>query len=127
MTKVAFTHPALYCEITDTPRTLYLPAQRIICPECNGYGSHFRRDLDENMMLATMREEGDWEGLADYDAGDYNEVCHRCDGRNVVDEINWDYFRAEYPEEAQQVDEYNHQACIDAKYEAHERRMLGGY
>jgi hypothetical protein len=54
-------------------------------------------------------------------------MCNGCNGRSVVDEINLDYFRAEYPEEALRVQEYERQARIDAKYEAHERRMLGGY
>ncbi len=126
MKKVAFTHPALYCEITDTPRTIYLPAKRILCPECNGEGIVFEYGLDEQKMLDTMREEGDWEGLQDYDAGNFHVMCNRCNGRSVVDEINWDYFRAEYPDEAQQVREYERQAYIDARYEAHERRMLGG-
>lgn len=55
-----------------------------VCPECNGHGTHFRRDLDENAMVESMREDGDDEGIDRYYSGAFDEVCNECYGKRVV-------------------------------------------
>ena len=63
---------------------------KIVCPTCNGTGSHFRRDLDENALIDNIQEDGDDEGMKSYLSGDYDQVCTNCRGNNVVNQIDWD-------------------------------------
>lgn len=104
---IRFTHPALYNEETEQEVVLNLPARRIVCPTCNGYGHHFRTDLDENSFVREIREERDEEGWQMYLAGYFNQACSQCQGEKVIDSIDWEYFRSVYPNEAKEVSEWN--------------------
>lgn len=68
---------------------ILVPAKKIVCPTCNGNGSHFRTDLDENLLIDGMREDGDEEGIESYQGGAFDQVCTQCNGKNVVDDV-WD-------------------------------------
>lgn len=69
---------------------LVIKAQRIVCPECNGEGKHFRRDLDENDMIASFREDGNDDGYDAYLNGAFDQICNQCKGEKVLDEPIWD-------------------------------------
>lgn len=68
---------------------LVLNAERILCPTCNGYGHHFRSDLDENAMVDSFREDGDDDGYSAYRGGAFDQRCEQCNGNKVVDEPIW--------------------------------------
>jgi hypothetical protein len=123
MKKIKFTHDALYNEETQEQITLYLPSTRIVCPTCNGYGHHFRRDLDENALIREMRQEGDEEGFQMYQSGYFDETCSECKGQKVLDEIDWDYFHSQYPEEAKAVSDWNRELRESEEEREWERRM----
>lgn len=65
-------------------------SSRIVCPTCNGNGRHFRRDLDENLMVDSFREDCDEDGFNAYRNGAFDEVCTECNGNNVIDDVDWD-------------------------------------
>jgi len=65
-------------------------AKRIVCPTCQGNGTHFRTDLDENAMVDSFNEDGDDDGFMAYRRGAFDQVCTECNGRNVVDDVDWD-------------------------------------
>jgi len=123
MKRIAFTHSALYNEETEEQIILHLPSMRVVCPTCNGYGNHFRKDLDENALIREMHEEGDTEGFQMYRAGYFNQICTQCHGEKVIDQIDWEYFHSEYPKEAKAVSEYNQQVRQWEEESEWERRM----
>jgi DnaJ-class molecular chaperone len=65
-------------------------ATRVVCPTCDGTGSHFRRDLDENLMLDGIREDGDEDSMEAYMGGAFDQICTECNGDNVVLQVDWD-------------------------------------
>ena len=123
MKKIKFTHDALYDEQTEEQITLYLPSTRQVCPTCNGYGHHFRRDLDENALVREMNQEGDQEGFDMYRAGYFDESCTQCKGQKVIDEIDWEYFQNEFPKEAKAVSDWEREEREYSRYAEQERRM----
>jgi hypothetical protein len=64
--------------------------ERIVCPTCNGNGNHFRKDLDENEMIKSIQEDGDEDSMEAYQSGAFNQICTECNGRNVIDQVNFD-------------------------------------
>ena len=118
----AYTHPAIDNEIK-----MYVATRKEVCPCCGGNGSHFRSDLDESRLIDSMDEDGDFDGLEAYRKGSYDQICERCCGRNVVDEIDWDSFRETYPNEYREIQAYEESARQDRLYEIQERRYLGCY
>ena len=123
MKKIAFTHPALVCPTTDKQITLYLPATRIVCPTCNGYGHHFRSDLDENGLIDSMKEDGDYEGINMYYKGAFDQNCSECKGQKVLDEIDMKYFYEEHPKEAKAIDDWEREEMEYVRYAEQERRF----
>jgi DnaJ-class molecular chaperone len=123
MKKIQFTHPALYNEETQEQVTLNLPARRVVCPTCNGYGHHFRNDLDENSFVRECFEERDEESLYLYKAGAFNQTCSECKGQKVLDEIDWDYFNSQYPNESKMVSDWDYQQMQWEQEREWERRM----
>jgi DnaJ-class molecular chaperone len=122
MRRIPFTHPCLYTEEAGAI-TLQLPATRIVCPTCEGYGNHFRRDLDENALVREMMLEHDREGLEMYRAGYFNQKCEQCRGEKVLDDIDWKYFKEEYPEHYKAVNDYKNRMWEDEANRAWERSM----
>tara|TARA_R110000803_G_scaffold45305_1_gene95512 strand:- start:368 stop:748 length:381 start_codon:yes stop_codon:yes gene_type:complete len=64
-------------------------SKKEVCYTCDGNGEHFRKDLDENAMVNSLREDGDDDGYAAYRNGAFNQVCTECNGENVVDKVDW--------------------------------------
>ena len=76
-------------EIINPNGEFYFESKYKVCHECNGHGTHFRRDLDENALYKSMVEDGDYEGIESYQCGSFDEVCHTCHGKRVVDEFQF--------------------------------------
>lgn len=91
--KINYQHNALkyhnpitgeYNEDLNEDGILKVLATYEVCPQCDGHGSHFRSDLDENNLVDNMREDGDDEGIEAYYQGAYDQVCNQCNGNRVV-------------------------------------------
>jgi hypothetical protein len=123
MERFKLTHPALkYVEHPDHDGSdhIWVPGQMIVCPTCQGTGSHVRHDLDDSALVDSMREDGDEEGLRAYFRGAFDERCTECDGENVVLAPYWE----SVPEWAQKaIESWEESRRIDAAIEAAERRM----
>lgn len=78
--KHKFSHPAL-------EEAIYVSAQYVVCPCCNGNGTHFRKDLDESALIESMELDGDYEGLEFHSKGAFNQLCMSCNGKRVVYEF----------------------------------------
>lgn len=94
--EIEFTHDAL-------EEVLLLKATRIVCPMCNGTGSHVRHDIDDSGMVDSMREDCDYDGMEEYYRGGFDVVCTTCEGQNVVEELDIASFYQDYPVEAKAV------------------------
>jgi hypothetical protein len=64
-----------------------VPKRRIVCPNCDGTGSHVNRAIDGNGITRDQFDE-DPDFEEDYFAGVYDVPCDECHGRNVVEEID---------------------------------------
>ena len=91
--KINYQHPAFiyydpisgeYNEDVNEDGVLHVEAKYEVCHSCEGRGSHFRNDLDENELVDSMREDGDEEGLYCYYHGYFDQVCSECRGQRVV-------------------------------------------
>jgi len=92
--KTNFYHPSFeYQEEYDFEnlgeKGIPVKSKKIVCPACRGNGTHFRTDLDESRMVDMLEEDGDYEGLESYRNGAYDQTCNQCNGKNVVDEVDW--------------------------------------
>jgi hypothetical protein len=67
-----------------TEGTLFVNGKYEVCTTCDGNGSHFRSDLDENALIDGMREDGDEDGIDSYYAGSFDQSCDECKGKRVV-------------------------------------------
>ena len=95
--KINFKHPALeysnpltgeYDENINWEGEITVEGTYEVCPTCQGNGSHFRSDLDENNLMDGMQEDGDYEGIESYYAGQFDENCTQCYGKRVVERPN---------------------------------------
>jgi hypothetical protein len=66
---------------------ILLPAKRVVCPRCDGSGTHVNPSIDGNGLTAEDFVE-DPDFRESYFSGVYDVRCERCDGNNVVDEID---------------------------------------
>jgi hypothetical protein len=105
-----FEHPAL-------DEVLVVPHHFEVCPTCEGHGTHFRSDLDENDLLRSMYEDGDEDGIENYRQGIFDQVCSECKGKRVIEVPH-------LPDWAQEkIDEWNLDEWESKRYAAMERRM----
>lgn len=87
---------------------LGMPAKRIVCPLCNGKGSHVNPSIDSHGLTREDFDD-DPDFAENYFSGMYDVPCYRCNGRNVclvVDEEKCDkhllaYFRRVEEDERQ--------------------------
>ena len=85
-----------YKEGVNPEGKFYFEFAYVVCNECKGHGTHFRRDLDEDALVQSMLEDGDEEGVENYYRGRFDEVCSKCKGARVVgDYILPDWARKE--------------------------------
>jgi DnaJ-class molecular chaperone len=112
MAKLRLEHPALkYCEEHDGSDFILVDGKMVVCPTCQGTGSHVRHDLDDSAMVDSMREDCDYEGLEAYFGGAFDERCTHCGGENVIlvpdaDSVpDWAQKAIESWEESRRMDE----------------------
>jgi len=122
---IKYTHPAITDEEGDKI-VMPIQAETIVCPECHGGGSHFRRDLDENRLVESMEEDGDEDGLEAYHRGGFSQTCTECKGRNVIQEVNWKEFAKKYPKEQRKINAWHRDEDEDMAYSQSERAFCGG-
>ena len=85
MKQIKFQHPALeYCKENDFKDFILVPGQYEVCPTCQGEGTHVRRDIDDSLLVDSMREDGDDEGIQAYFNGAYDTACTQCGGMRVI-------------------------------------------
>lgn len=61
---------------------LEIPARRIVCPLCNGKGSHVNPSIDSH-GLSREDFDDDPDFRENYFSGMYDVPCYRCHGKNV--------------------------------------------
>lgn len=67
----------------------------IVCPTCNGKGSHVNPSIDSNGLSPEDMDDDQWES---YWSGAYDVICIDCAGKNVVEyfigeaECEWDSY-----------------------------------
>lgn len=64
-----------------------LPCKKIVCPKCSGKGKIVNPAIDGNGLTKEDFDE-DPGFFEDYMAGVYDIQCPKCNGANVVDEID---------------------------------------
>lgn len=57
----------------------------VVCPRCEGEGTHVNPDVDGNGLTSSDLEELGPDFLDDYLGGMYDVTCRRCNGKRVVD------------------------------------------
>jgi len=118
---IRLSHPAL-AEGPGGKSFIMVEGQRIVCPSCNGTGSHVRRDIDDSRLIDSMREDGDDEGIRSYFRGSFDVTCEECKGRNVVDAPIWE----KVPEWARnEIEAWNREEAADRNYSRQERMACG--
>tara|TARA_Y100000310_G_scaffold339792_1_gene433582 strand:+ start:258 stop:578 length:321 start_codon:yes stop_codon:yes gene_type:complete len=62
-----------------------IPTRKIVCPDCEGRGTDANHlgDISDEYLA-------DAEWMQDYKAGHFDQLCPRCKGQNVVDDIDTD-------------------------------------
>jgi len=76
------------------------PAKNIVCPRCDGDGTHTNPSIDGNGLTHSDIEEimvgdGDEDFLDDYFGGRYDVACEECNGKRVILEVDEDMLTAE--------------------------------
>ena len=64
-----------------------LPIIKIVCPTCQGTGSHVNPSIDSG-GISSEEFFHDPDFAADYFSGVYDVTCYQCKGKNVVDAID---------------------------------------
>ena len=121
-----FTHPALCDEETGEPIYLQVPMKKEVCPTCDGHGVHERQDIDMSLVVESMLEDGDTEGLERYYSGSFDGPCFTCGGNNVIDDFDWEYIQKNYPAEYKKIVFYDECEYESQRYSSAERRACGG-
>lgn len=68
-----------------------LPKYKVVCPLCEGEGTHVNPAVDGNGISADeFYHEWDEESRSMYLNGGYDVQCEECLGKNVVDEVDED-------------------------------------
>lgn len=65
-----------------------LPTHKIVCPTCDGKGSHVNPSIDSGGISTSDECWEDEDFRVSYFDGSYDVTCHECGGRNVVDEVD---------------------------------------
>jgi hypothetical protein len=66
-----------------------IPTHVIVCPVCNGKGTHVNPAIDSyGLTREDFNQDPDFED--DYRSGVYDVRCYTCEGRNVVDAVDWE-------------------------------------
>jgi RecJ-like exonuclease len=99
-----------------------LPAKRIVCPTCNGNGSHVNPAVDGHGISPDEFAE-DPEFAESYFQGVYDVACEECHGKRVVDVVAVDELT---PKMRERYERQQDAEAADRREIAAERRMCGG-
>ena len=104
-----------------------LPSYRIVCPRCEGYGTHLNPSMASHAYSATEFDESfDDEQKDQYfkRGGRYDVQCEECQGEKVIDVPDEDACTTvEKKEILKAWKKYQRELDNMAREEAHERRM----
>ena len=73
----------------EIEETYDVPIEFVVCPLCNGKGTHVNPSIDCN-GLTREDFDADPDFAEDYFSGRYDQVCNECHGDRVVADINED-------------------------------------
>lgn len=96
---------------------LLCPAERAVCPACDGDGTELRGSL-KGMAFSSEEMNEDPEFRESYFRGDYDTHCSTCNGNKVVDEADIE----KLPENLQA--DYWRNVEEDQRHEAEERQRI---
>ncbi len=102
-----------------------LPAKRIICPTCDGKGSHVNRAIDGHGLGAEDFDDPDF--AESYFAGHYDVRCEECDGEKIILEIDWDRLTPKMQERVDRQIESDRADDGEARHWDRVARHLEGY
>ena len=101
-----------------------LPVRRIVCPTCDGTGTHVNPSIDGNGISAEDFA-NDPDFAESYFGGHFDVRCHECDGRNVIEVIDEDACKTKlswYKGMLRHFNHLQHESEFRAECDA-ERRM----
>lgn len=104
-----------------------LPTNRVVCPSCNGDGMVSRTDIDSSLIFDSCEADGDHEGMERVRNGEYMKRCDTCNGRNVIDEFDMEFFEEFYPKEFKIYEDWIISEIEDRRYAENERKYCGYY
>jgi len=111
-------------ELIDDHVELVLPAEWVVCHDCQGRGSTYLGWHSREQPAFTeedMHEEGP-DFMEDYISGRYDRQCPECKGRTTTLEISWDSLDEKDPMIKAYMDHLEQEDYYEAECEA-ERRM----
>lgn len=116
--------------------TCDLPSKNVVCPRCEGDGTHLTPSIGQHAYSAEEFEEAfsESEDREEYfrRGGRYDVVCERCCGRNVVKVVDVDACRTDEQKahlaayEGYEREQYEYEAECRAERRM-EAMMLGEY
>jgi len=95
------------------------PAKNIVCPRCDGEGTHTNPSIDGNGLTQSDIDEAmhdDPEFLDNYFGGVYDVMCHECDGKRVILAVDYDAMTEE--QEAQYNSDLDEERSWEAEHQA---------
>lgn len=93
-----------------------LPAKRIVCPRCDGTGTHVNPNIDgHGISPDEFNQDPDFKEA--YFRGDYDVTCEECHGRNVVEVVDWEALTPKMQERLQRYEDAESQAYWESYYE----------
>jgi hypothetical protein len=100
-----------------------LPAHFVVCPRCEGAGTHVNPSIDGNGISAEEFAE-DPDFAESYFSGAYDVPCSRCRGKRVVEEVDEDQFT---PAQKAAYAQYEESQSEMAREYASERHLREGW
>jgi RecJ-like exonuclease len=97
-----------------------LSTKRVVCPRCDGRGTHTNPSIDGTGISATEWAEWTDDSREGYLTGRYDVRCETCGGRNVIEVVDEDALCPEYRAAWEQQ---CHEKARWRYYDAMERRM----
>lgn len=94
-----------------------LPGKREVCPCCKGEGTTVNPSIDHDGL--SEEDCQDKEFMDSYMAGNYDIRCQECDGRRVVDVLDWESLTPKMQQAVQRA--LDEQARDDAEAAAERR------
>ena len=98
---------------------IQLPTKRVICPVCDGKGTHVNPSIDSHGISPDEFAE-DPDFAEEYFSGRYDVVCNYCNGNKVVEEPD---FKALTPEQHKAWNDERDAEAADRACAEAERRM----